>query len=203
MKKKSLIETDGPFYIVQEKPFEVAAKLFEELRYVPDISTKDFKATLEDRWKDILASYGLRQVSDLERYIVVKLSTEESRIIASWSNNIRKGLRKKLDELPLIKKKAEIILMEYEQKRKDHEEQSNLFEIFSRLIDDLPVNQAKNLIKNYDKEYKHIEDELRAWTSVEEQIKNQILNNEKTKKENKDRQEKPSDPLSESGEDHY
>ena len=126
--------------------------------------------------------------------ININLTTEEARIIGSWTRNIIKGLQGKLKDMPILKKKAEIILMENAQKNKSST--GTFLDFLTDFIDRADgVIQAEKFIKNYDEEVKKVEAEINSWTVMEEQIKTQIVQDEK--KQNTDRKSSSSDPSSE------
>lgn len=132
--------------------------------------------------------------------ININLTTEEAHTVGSWARNIIKGLQSKLKDMPIIKKTAEIILMDNEQRNKD--QSGNFLDFLTDFIDrSTGVNQAEKFIRNYDEEVKKIEFEIHSWLVLEEQIKTQILQDETAP--NKNSKSGSSDQSSESPEDHY
>lgn len=116
--------------------------------------------------------------------ININLTTEEARNIGSWARNIIKSLQSKLKDMPIIKKKAEIILMQDEQRNKD--ESGNFLDFLTNFIEHGEgVRQAEKFIKNYDEEVKKVEFDLNSWLVLEEQIKNQIINETTSDKNSK------------------
>lgn len=126
--------------------------------------------------------------------IKLNLTTEEARKTGSWAKIIIKGLQEKLENMPMIKKKAEIIIMEHQQRMKKTD--GKFIDFLTSFVEGCETSKsAEKFIKDYDEEIRKVNADINCWVVIEEQIKNQIIN-ETTEKENKNRKNESSDPLS-------